>query len=842
MTGKMVKVNNWRVVRNCRSLLIFLIYALLTPIMTWPTVAKLGQAIPGQLGDSFVHLWIFEWLKSALLSGSNLLQTQLIFYPTGVSLLNHNIAWVNFALWLPLQALFGGEIGYSLSFLLIFPLNGLAVYLLVKEIIKDETAAFVAGLIAAFWPYNLSHHDHPNLILIAWLPLAILFMARLVQRHRWTDAVLAGLFVALIGLTRWQLLLMAAPLLGLWGVWLLAQNHPLPFKTLLPKVILAGATMLLLILPFFVPLLRYQLNRNNPQEVLVEEHPYATDLAAYVMPGSYHPLWGDAVMPVTQGFEGNPIYVRFVGFTVLILAGLGVWRQWHKSRLWLLATAVYLLFALGPTLFIAGSPTIPLPYRLIESSFLVQTIRFPDRFNVLLGIPLSVLAGLGIVAVRQRPFPKRHFTITTLLITTLILFEYANQVAMLSLSTPKWFQQIAKEDAEFAILDIPAFSNEAYNKQYMRYQLIHQKALVEGRIARPPESATEFWEDLPILDNLLTSKLPPANLVNQSQQIQQLAEANVEYIVLHRQFLSPEEQTAWRNWFVRQPIYEGENVIVFATERLALGTAVPWQIQLHHPGLEGEFGLLKMSYPNPVTAGNWLTLQAIWGSSEPINQALDVCLQLQNVAVQQCQPISQTWPTPQWQADEIVRELYQLQIDPFAAGGTYALTVQLSDSAHISSEATPIGTVEVTAISRDFSPGQPQFGQTAVWHNLIQLNGYDLNQSETQLDLTLHWQALTRPDRSYKFFVHLIDVKTGELVAQADYVPRNWTYPTNWWEAGEYVVDTAVLPLENGLNGTYQLLVGLYDPENGERLLATTATNSDPVDTVLLSETLTLGE
>ena len=284
----------WDVVGNGRSLSIFLVYALLTLFMTWPTVAELGQAIPGQLGDAFVHLWIFEWLKTALLNGDNLFQTQLIFYPTGVSLLNHNIAWVNFALWLPLQALFGGEIAYSISFLLIFPLNGLAVYLFVKELLPvgridnpttgAETAAFVAGLIAAFWPYNLSHHDHPNLILVAWVPLAMLFMARLVQRRRWTDALLTGLFVALIGLTRWQLLLMAAPLLALWGIWLLWQNRPLPLKLLLPRLLLAVGTALLLSLPFFLPLLRYQMSRTDPEAVLVEERAYATDLAAYVTP------------------------------------------------------------------------------------------------------------------------------------------------------------------------------------------------------------------------------------------------------------------------------------------------------------------------------------------------------------------------------------------------------------------------------------------------------------------------------------------------------------------------------------------------------------------------------
>jgi hypothetical protein len=50
------------------------------------------------------------------------------------------------------------------------------------------------------------------------------------------------------------------------------------------------------------------------------------------------------------------------------------------------------------------------------------------------------------------------------------------------------------------------------------------------------------------------------------------------------------------------------------------------------------------------------------------------------------------------------------------------------------------------------------------------------------------------------------------------------------------VVDTAVLPLESVGSGTYQLLVGLYNPDSGERLLATTPENNNPVDALLLTE------
>ena len=79
-------------------------------------------------------LWTFRWIKQALLNGQNPFFTDLLYYPQGVSLLTHNIAWVHIAAWLPLQAFVGEATAYTLVFLLIFPLNGLAMFLLAREV------------------------------------------------------------------------------------------------------------------------------------------------------------------------------------------------------------------------------------------------------------------------------------------------------------------------------------------------------------------------------------------------------------------------------------------------------------------------------------------------------------------------------------------------------------------------------------------------------------------------------------------------------------------------------------------------------------------------------------
>ena len=89
---------------------------------------------------------------------------------------------------------------------------------------------------------------------------------------------------------------------------------------------------------------------------------------------------------------------------------------------------------------------------------------------------------------------------------------------------------------------------------------------------------------------------------------------------------------------------------------------------------------------------------------------------------------------------------------------------------------------------------------------------------------------------SYTAFLHLINPTSGKIVSQADVTPRGWTYPTNWWERGELVEDGIVLSMTGVPTGDYDLFVGWYDLETGERLRAYLETGEEiPSSTALLT-------
>ena len=108
-----------------------------------------------------------------------------------------------------------------------------------------------------------------------------------------------------------------------------------------------------------------------------------------------------------------------------------------------------------------------------------------------------------------------------------------------------------------------------------------------------------------------------------------------------------------------------------------------------------------------------------------------------------------------------------------------------------------------------------------VWREQIQLLGYELQETAVSLRLTSFWQTTQPLSTSLKLFVHLLDPTTGELIAQSDGIPRQWTYPTNVWEPGEVVRDEVELSVADVATGTFELWIGWYDPETGARLPVT---------------------
>jgi hypothetical protein len=348
----------------------------------------------------------------------------------------------------------------------------------------------------------------------------------------------------------------------------------------------------------------------------------------------------------------------------------------------------------------------------------------------------------------------------------------------------------------------------------------HGKPMVGGHISRQPVESIAYMVNSPFLNDMLYRREMDPALTDVTHQLRYLAAANVRYAILHKNFVSAEKIEAWKDWLTFTPVYEDGVTVVYRTAPQA---GVDFTIE---HGLTPALGVIRAGFePSEVQQGQPLSVDIRWGTSQALTDDYDYCINfvseggIQNQ--QECVPISTEWPTSHWQANEVARSAHTMRTDPFLDPGNYnvTLTLRSTKTGEPVGGSLALGALQVNALPRVFTPAAPQNATSVRFGDNIHLDGYDLVEQDGSLYLVLYWRTDRRLERSYKMFVHAPDAASGALLAQYDAAPRNWTYPTTWWEAGEVISDQIVLQLAQADRGkVHQLLVGLYDEQTGERL------------------------
>jgi hypothetical protein len=106
----------------------------------------------------------------------------------------------------------------------------------------------------------------------------------------------------------------------------------------------------------------------------------------------------------------------------------------------------------------------------------------------------------------------------------------------------------------------------------------------------------------------------------------------------------------------------------------------------------------------------------------------------------------------------------------------------------------------------------------------------------------LFWDAVAAPVDDYTVFVHLLDAD-GQIVAAHDGMPGENRFPTRAWKPGQIVSDGRQLNLPADLvPGSYQINVGMYLLETGERLPVWDAGGVEQADRTLPLATIEIGD
>jgi hypothetical protein len=378
--------------------LLWLGYLGLAVVATWPLAARAGEAVYG-LGTPPLNVWAIGWVLHQLPRDPLALFDGNTFYPYEHTLAFSEHLFVPALQAAPFAAVTGNLVlAHNAVALLTLATAGLGMFLLARELVGDDAAAFGAGLLYAFHTWNVNELIRLQILSNQWFPFLVLALLRYFAAPGAGRAVAVAVACALQTLScmYWALYqpLLLAPIL-----LLLQWRHRLPWGRLLPLG-LAFAAVLAVALPFGWPYLvtARELGFERPPPL-----PVGIERWFDVLPGNW--LW--------EGWLGtaaaNRDAAHFLGVTALVVAGWGavagrLREQAGIGRLALVVLAVFgLLLSLGPEIRYRDVSLAPGPYGfLYELLPPFRHVRYPERFALFAVLGAAPLFAAGLARLRSR--------------------------------------------------------------------------------------------------------------------------------------------------------------------------------------------------------------------------------------------------------------------------------------------------------------------------------------------------------------------------------------------------------------------------------------------------------
>ncbi len=421
--------------RHWAAALLFLVLALL---LTNPLALHLWNAVEDKQ-DALLNTWIIAWVGHAAITDPLNLYNANIFYPYPNTLAFSEILVPQGLLALPVTLATNNPIlSYNLILLAMFWLNAFAMYLFVLDWAGRRRAGWIAGVIYAFNPFNLGNLAQVQLLSLGWLPLALMFLARMLRGPRdatssrvvTQDTILFALFFILQTLSAIYYRLFTGFAVGvyvLWWAWERIMKREFRIRFYVLRFSLSLLLIALVLIPFLLPYFSVQ-RELGLQRSVTESEPFSASLKQFLEVPAQNVLYGKWLAPNPVRYAGGyPLDSLFPGVLAVLLASVGLVRARHIRERWFLLALFIVAFvlALGPRLYLASEqPTdVILPYRWLFDLLLpLRALRAPIRFEVLLMFVLAALAGFG---VRALGLDKRA-GVLSLGIVALIAAEYVN--------------------------------------------------------------------------------------------------------------------------------------------------------------------------------------------------------------------------------------------------------------------------------------------------------------------------------------------------------------------------------------------------------------------------------
>ncbi len=828
-----------------RDGLVLAIYFLLALALTYPLVTHLTTHVSGQGVDDPAQTWSLWWAKFSLLNlGTSPLTTDYLFYPVGINLVAYTPTFLNGVLSLPLQLVSSVVVAQNLLVYFVLVVGGYGTFLLAREIlarqgVASDLAAALAGAVYAFGAWHIHYADATYMLLSnEWLPFYVLYLIRL-DRGRWRDGAMAGLFLVLSAWTELTLVLFLAILTGLYLVYRAvagwsderrrtALHDERPFVSaqgklrtkderksagplglitsilrpssfvanllLLAAIGLIGSSPLVLNLMADTQRFGYYLAAGMGRVQIFSAEPIS-----FFVPSPEHPLLGAWASNITQA---NTRYA-FIGYAVLLLAGLGLYfqRAARQARFWAAAALFFSLVMLGPTLLLAGQNSgIILPFALLRTIPFVNANRYPVRFNVMLMLALTPLVAFGAAYLLR----ARRRALLGGLVVLLAFEQLVIPIPLSDLRVPAVFQTIQAEPGDFAVLELPlgwrgsAALQGKMQDQAQFYQTVHQKRLLGGITSRTPAFKFQYFLEAPVINSFIA--LETGREIDNVRWSQDRAVApavlrffNIRYVDVNRALADPRLQQYALDVLPLQEIYRDETRTLYRVAPLQpLSGAIRLDDETARLYFDDRWGRVQVSadgtplrWAAAENAGLWLPLARRdtqitlrWRGTHA-NQKIAVQLNGQTVANA---TLADTWTDYTLRLPaELVRDglneiLFVSEATPLSAPGQEDGIAKREE--YRIGDTGVLAPVDIRATGAGFDAGR--FGEIFVAgeNRIPNQRGYHLvalRPVDGRVDRVGSFDTFNDPNESARLAQFVAELPPGEIVAGAaiDEVSRN---------------------------------------------------------------------
>jgi hypothetical protein len=458
-------------------------------VFTYPYIVNFNDAGRLDTNDGRWSIWVVSWVAHALTTDPAQLFRANIFYPHPNALAFSEGNIVEGVIGAPVWLLTKNPYTtHNFVFLFAFAQSFVATYYLVRHLTGDRRAAIIAGIMFAFCPFAFARQAHIQLLMVGFLPWAMLAWHRFLERTSVARAIELGVVLSLTGLACAYYGIFAGGMVAFASIWFAISRQRWKDPKYWAMVAIAAVVCIGTILPFFLPYMRMQESTGFERSLSGQ---YSANVGAWLVSSAWAHRWW-------ASYLWQPSEVLFPGIMAIVLGcwgatfvkerdGVGLKRD--EARYYIGLAIFTFWLTLGPK---AGLYTV-LYYTVPVFSFL----RAPSRAGIVVTLCLVLLAAPALIVLMRRKALTAAFAV---LLVLAIADTYRAPLRMRDAGPmPKAYTALASLP-KGPTIELPYWATSIEYHRHAEYMLAstaHWQPLINGYSDHIPQ---DFRDNAPALN------------------------------------------------------------------------------------------------------------------------------------------------------------------------------------------------------------------------------------------------------------------------------------------------------------------------------------------------------